>query len=274
MSSPVIAKIQLGRAMRRLRDDAGKSRDEAASALDCDVSKISRIEQGKGSLKTLEVEALLWLYEAPDLRDQLVETARLARKRTAYQVPPWQRDFVGMEAEARTILEYQPEVVPALLQTERYARAVLAADPRRAPAEVDRYVGGRLARQQRLAEEVPPRLRMVLSEGAIRRSVGGPAVHREQLLWLRKFAERPSVDLRVLPFSAGAHAAMGIGFVVLELPDPEVRIGYVETLDSADYLTEPAQLDRYAELFERLFDSAADAEQTAALCAEVIGQLD
>jgi hypothetical protein len=271
MGSPVVAKIQLGRLMRRLRAESGASREEAAGVVDCDVSKISRVEVGKGSLRTLEVDALLALYGRKDLRDQAVAIARDARRRTSYRVPDWARDFVGMEAEAKEMRTYHAELVPGLLQTADYARAVTkAADPQRAASEVDRLVGGRAERQARLTDDHPPQLFTVLNEAVVRRVIGGRDVMRDQLTQLLKVAELPTVSVHVLPFSAGAHAGMGSSFILLDLAAPEgVRFVYVEDLDSADYLDEIPQVERYRLAFDRILGAALGPAETIDLIERV-----
>jgi hypothetical protein len=271
MGSPVVAKIQLGRLMRRLRAESGASREEAAGVVDCDVSKISRVEVGKGSLRTLEVDALLALYGRKDLRDQAVAIARDARRRTSYRVPDWARDFVGMEADAKEIRTYETELVPGILQTEGYTRAVTrAADPRRAAVEVDRLVGGRAERQARLTGDNPPHLFAVINEAVVHRLVGGRKIMQDQLTRLLNLAELPTVNLHVLPFSAGAHSGMGTSFVLLDLSEPTgVRFVYLEDLDSADYLDEIPDIERYSLAFDRILGAALGPTETVDLIERV-----
>ncbi|OZM72049.1 transcriptional regulator [Amycolatopsis antarctica] len=264
MGSPVVAKIQLGRLMRRLRTESDLTREDAARTIDCDISKISRVEAGKGSLRTPEVDLLIALYQRDDLREQAVAMARDARRRTSYRVPDWARDFVGMEADSKEIRTYEAELVPGLLQTPAYTRAVtMAANPQRDADEVDRLVGARAERQARLTGDNPPHLFAVVNEAVVRRVVGGRKTMQDQLGRLLDLAELPTVSLHVLPFTAGAHAGMGTSFVLLALEEPAgVRFVYLEDIASADYLDEEMHVRGYSLVFDRLLGAALGNVET------------
>ena len=223
------------------------------------------METGKLTLRAAEVRALLTLYGVTgDGVDVVLQLAREARRRTTYRVPDWARTYVGLEAEAVEIKEYQPELMPGLLQTEAYARAVTrAADPTRDPAEVERMVATRQDRQTRLLADDGPRYWVVLNEAVIRRQVGGAAVMSEQVAWLADVATRPRVSVQVLPFIAGAHAAMGSSFVLLRLGSPtDVEVAYLEDLWSADYVDRPMQVAAYTNAFDRLSVAALDGDDS------------
>ncbi|WP_052395190.1 helix-turn-helix transcriptional regulator [Kutzneria sp. 744] len=183
MANPVVSKILLGFEMRELRENSSVSREAMAEVLDCDLSKISRIENGKGSLSTLEVKALAELFDLPAKKaDQLKALARDSRRRTSYRVADWAQKYAGLEQASSEIRIYENELVHGLFQTEDYSRVVtLAADPTRPAKEVDRLVAGRSERQNLLLEDQPPRLVVVLNEAVIRRVVGGPVVMAAQL---------------------------------------------------------------------------------------------
>lgn len=274
--SPTVRRLQLGRELRRLREVGEVTREAAAQELECDLSKISKIETGKLSLQAAEVRALLNLYGvAGDELDRIVALAREARRRTASRVPDWARTYVGLEAEAAEIKNYEAELVPGLLQTEVYTRAVTrAADPTRSPAEVERLVATRSERQARLVEANAPQLWLVLNEAVIRRQVGGPAVMAEQLGRLLELGRLPSVSLQVLPFSAGAHAAMGTSFIILRLAEPpDAQVVYLEDLWSADYVDRPAQVAAYNSVFDRVSTAALETGKTVSLIEQVIGEM-
>jgi hypothetical protein len=190
-------------------------------------------------------------------------------------VPEWVRAFVGLEAEAAEIKKFEVELVPGLFQTEAYTRAVTrAADPTRNPAEVDRLVAIRQERQARLFGDGPPQLWVVLNEAVIRRAVGGPEVMSEQLGRLRELADLPTVSLQVLPFNAGAHAAMGSSFSILRLPDPGGQVVYLEDLWSAEYVDREPQVAAYNQVFDRLRTTALDAAETMSLIERAMGESD
>lgn len=263
-SSPTVSRLQLGRELRRLREAAQVSRDEAASELECGVSKISKVETGKATVRAGEVKVLLDRYGVTE-REAVLRLARDARKRSAYRVPDWAKTFVGLEAEAAEIRTYQAELVPGLLQTRDYARLVTrAADPYRDPREIERLVDARVDRQQRLlSDDAPPLLWAIVSEAVIRRIVGDSEVMQGQLLALLSLAERSNVTIQVLPFDAGAHAAMGSSFVHLRLADPpDAEVVYLEDITSADYLDRPAHVTTYYQVFGMLAQVAVSPEKS------------
>ncbi len=265
-TSPTVYRLQLGRELRRLRELAGLGRDVAAAELECGVSKISKIETGKATLRPAEVKALLDRYHVND-RDLALRLARDARRRSTVRVPDWAKTFVGMEADAAEIRTYQTELVPGLLQTEAYARVVTqAADPTRDPREVERLVTARIERQQRLRSENAPLIWAVLNEGVIRRQVGDKEIIGRQLEHLAALNTDPNITIQVLPFTAGAHPAMGSTFVHLRLADPpDGEMIYLEDMASADYLDNPAKIASYLAAFGSLALTALDPAATTTL---------
>ena len=187
--SPTMRRRRLARELARLREDRGMTIREAAGALEWDPSKLSRVEGLQRGIIVRDVRRLLDLYQVTDeaQREALFELARQARQRGWWQayadvMPSEYATLIGLEAEAAEIRTYQPELVHGLLQTEDYARAVIRAGrPGDTAAEVDRRVEIRMTRQQILDRDDPPRVRVVLNEGAVRRLVGGREVMRAQL---------------------------------------------------------------------------------------------
>lgn len=265
-SSPTVYRLQLGRELRRLREAAGLSRDDAAAELECTVSKISKIETGKATMRPAEVRALLDRYHATD-RDAVLQLARDARRRSAHRVPDWAKTFVGLEADAAEIRTYHNELVPGLLQTEDYARVVTqAADPTRDPRAVERLVAARIERQQRLRSRDGPLIWAILNEAVIRRQVGDKETIGRQLEHLAALNDDPNITIQVLPFSAGAHPAMGSSFVHLRLADPpDAEIIYLEEMSSADYLGSPAKIVGYLAAFGALAQAALSAAKSSVM---------
>ena len=264
---PTPRRLQFGRELRRLRERAGVTRDQVAELLDSDLSKVSRIETGRQGISVAEVKLLLGLFRIEDQAevDRIIDLAREARKRQeAIPVPPYLRAYVSLEAEAVEIKLFQIDLIPGLLQTEAYTRAIAHAyDPTQARTEVDQLVTIRRDRQARLIGDNPPALWIVLHEAAVRAEVGGADVMREQLARVLELAELPSVTVQLIPFKGGAHAAMGYVFSILRLPEPEGhRVVYLEDLWSADYLDKPKQVSAYSVLFDRLCTSALDERGT------------
>jgi len=275
-ASTTVRRLQLGRELRRLREDAGVAREAVAAELECDLSKVSRLENGKLALNAAEIRALLALYDVEgDEAERVQRMAREARKRTVVRVPDWARTYLGLEADAAEIKKFEIELVPGLLQTEAYTRAVArAADPTKNPAEIERLVETRKERQSRLTDDDAPLLWVVMGEAVIHRPVGGPAAMAEQLARLVEVARHPKVSLQVLPFARGAHAAMGSSFTILRLSDPaDVQIVYLEDLWSADYVDKLDRVGAYAGTFDRLCSEALDTEATIELMTATIERL-
>jgi transcriptional regulator with XRE-family HTH domain len=264
---PTVYRLQLGRELRRLRESAGLSRDDAAAVLECGASKISKIETGKATMRPAEVKALLDRYGVTE-RDEVLRLARDARRRSTHRLPDWAQMFVGLEADAAEIRTYETELVPGLLQTEDYARVVTqAADPTRDPREVERLVAARIERQERLRSAGGPLIWAILNEAVIRREVGGKEIIGRQLEHLANLNNTdPNITIQVMPFSAGAHPAMGSSFVHLRLVDPpDSETIYLEDMASADYLSNPAKIASYLTAFGMLAQTALDPAKSSIL---------
>lgn len=272
MANPIVSRIQFSLELRKLRERSGVSREAVAEALDSDLSRVSRLENAKGTLRLPELHAVLDLLGVPkDARADLERLARASRGHSTYRVPDWAQKFAGIEQASSALRTYETELVPGLLQTEGYIRAVaVAGNPARGNAEVDRLVAGRLDRQRMLTNDHPPQYWAVINEAVLRRRVGTKNVMEKQLSRLLELAETPTISLHVMPFSAGAHASMGSSFVLVDLPSPiDARIVYLEDLMSADYLEQPEQIKAYSLAFERLLGSALGPRLTVDLIDEV-----
>lgn len=256
--------------------------EEVGSRLLVSGSKISRLETGRRGIQPRDVRDLLDLYgvDDEDKREALMTLTRQARQkgwwhRYGEAIPEWFEVYVGLEAEASTLRTYEAELVPGLLQTVDYARAVhRAADTEGSSQEIERRLEIRMARQELLTRPASPRFWAVMNEAVIRRVVGGQGLMRLQLERLAEAAELPNVTLQILPFGAGAHAAMLSSFHVLEFPervDPDVV--YLENMTGALYLEKPAEVDRYILAFDHLKAKALDPDESVTLIARVAKEL-
>jgi transcriptional regulator with XRE-family HTH domain len=270
--TPTGRRRRLGAELRRLREAAGLTIDRVAEELECSPSKVSRIETGQVSATPRDVRDMLELYRVDDARiEAMVQVAREARQRGWWQkfvdVPDGVPAYVGLETAATSIDIYMALLVPALLQTPDYARAVIAAvRPDLPPTEIDRRVELRLRRQDLLGQERPPRIRVLLDDTVLRRPVGGPAVMAAQRRRLLADADRPAVTIQVLEVGAGAHAGMDGPFTIFGFPAPAERD--VVALDSAAdalYLEGPEDVARYRRVFELLLPAARSPEDSAAI---------
>ncbi|MFI7429415.1 DUF5753 domain-containing protein [Micromonospora sp. NPDC049836] len=260
MVNPTIQRRRLGLALKRARENAGKTQDEAAAVIDAAASKISRLELGQSGLKLTDLNLLLDLYgvsgeEAEPLR----ELARAGRQRGRWStyrnaVPDWFRQYLDLEGDASEIRWYQPEVIPGILQIEPYIRAMNAtAHPRLATEDVDRQVAVRLERQAILQQADGPDLSFILSESALRRSIGDAATMRGQLVHLTEIGKQPNVTLQVFPFDAQTYETASFNFIILRFGDDAASdVIYVETFTDADYLDRPDAVRAYTRLWDRL----------------------
>ena len=271
--SPTVRRRRLAAELRRLRDQAKLTIEDVAEKLECSTSKISRMETGHVGVNPRDARELLRLYGvSEDQLDALVQLAKEARKKGWWHAynEVFSGAFVGLEAEASSLRAYQALLVPGLLQTEDYMRAVIrAARPDATPAEVDKRVQARLERQQLLTDVEPPQYWAVIDEAVLCRSVGGDAVMHAQLNWLATRAVLPRVTIQVLPFSAGAHSGMEGPFLILGFPeqaDPDVV--YVDNTTAGFYLEEPAEILRYTLMFDHLRAAALSPDDTVTRIAE------
>lgn len=284
--SPTSLKRYLGGQLRKLRVAAGLKPVDVMRALRCSRSKVTKMEKGHVGVREAELEKLLDLYRVTDpLRQDLLNIGREARKRGWWasekltsSVPEFFRTFIGLEADAEEIRTYQQELVPGLLQTDAYTRAVIhAVSPNLDEAEVERRLKVRRQRQARLIGLDPPRIVAVLHEAVIRTMVGGPETMREQLQFLLDVQRDSPVEIFILPFSVGAHAAIGFTFVLLrDRDEDEPGTVYVDGLTKADYLdeaTDPRDVEIYNDAFERLKTVALPADASRAAVASVIAEL-
>jgi transcriptional regulator with XRE-family HTH domain len=271
--TPTGRRQRLGAELRRLREEAGLTIDRVAEALECSQSKVSRIETGQVSATPRDVRDMLKLYRVDDARrEAMVRVAREARQRGWWQkfvdVPDGVPAYVGLETAATSIDIYMSLIVPALLQTADYAKAVIGAvRPDLPPAELDRRVELRLRRQALLDQERPPALRVLLDDTVVWRPVGGPEVMATQRRRLLEDAQRPSVTLQILPLEAGAHAGIDGPFTLFGFPAPERDVVALDSAADALYLESPEDLRRYRRVFERLLPAALTPEASVALIA-------
>jgi hypothetical protein len=248
---------------------SGKSRREVAEAkLGISEPTLHRIETGKVPVTAANVRALCWLYSADaSMTNALAELALGTSEEQWWDaspvIPDWFKLYVGLEASASRICCYDGEIVPGEFQTEDYARAVFGGEQTADADAADRHVKLRLQRQKTLFKRRPvPQLTTVLGEGVLRRPVGGDAVLAAQIEHLRSVDRRTNVHIKVLPFSAGAHAAMAGAFRIMDFDDPDdPDIVYLESHVGALYLDEPDQVDEYRRVFELITKEAIPIEE-------------
>ena len=282
--SPTVRGRRLRYELRRLREQRGLTIEQVAeqSHGDWTASAISRWETGDRRIRPADLRALLDIYDiGGDQREVLLTLAREARQRGWWQsyssdaVPEWFQVYLGLEAEAASIHEYAAELVPGLFQTADYYRAFMRTAPAAGDEEaIERKIAVRAGRQERLTSDDPPECWAVLNEAAIRRVVGGTEVMRAQLQHIAALADRPQINVQVLPFRAGAHPAMDGSFIILGFPealDPDVV--YLESQTGSLYLEKLPEVDRYQAMFNHLVAKALGPEESIRLIAQVAAEM-
>jgi hypothetical protein len=274
----------VGAELRRLREASGITRDAAGYAIRSSESKISRMELGRVSFKLRDVADLLAMYGLPERDPERERVLALAKQANA---PAWWREYgdlvqswfdnyIGLESSASMIRTYEAQVIPGLLQTLDYARAVVETAIPNAPThQVERRIELRHTRQELvLHREEPPTLWAVVDEAALRRPIGGNAVLRAQLEALVEATEAPNIKIQIMPLRKGVHPALTGAFTILRFPEDDLTdVIYLELVTRALYLDRPDEVDAYTETMERLCVDAYQPSQTADLLLTMLKEL-
>jgi Domain of unknown function (DUF5753) len=230
--------------------------------------------------QTGDVRDMLEVYGVTgDEAEALVQLAREARKRgwwTAYN-DVFTGTYVGLESEAASMHSYEPQIIPGLLETEDYTRALIRAGSVRYDSdEIERRVQARMARQEILTRPEALEIWAVLDEPVIRRPIGGPAVMRAQLQHLLDVTapSNSTITLQILPLAIGSHPGLSGPFLILDFPSSEdPSVVYLETATDGLYLEETAEIERYTLMFDHLRASALSTAESASLIARVVAEM-
>nr|WSZ94831.1 helix-turn-helix domain-containing protein [Streptomyces sp. NBC_00857] len=276
---PEVRRRRLGDELRKLRQSAGLTSGDTARLLGWHQSKVSRIETGASGVKDEDLAALLDALgiSDPQLRALLSALAGTSSGGPGWWmayggvIPPQYRDFISLESQARTARTLETSVVPGLLQTPSYARAVTRAALEGLPAAtVDSLVDVRLARQEVLRAAQPLELHAVLDEAVLRREVGGPEVMRDQLRTLSLLAGLPHVRLQVLPFSAGGYIGLTGPFVIFSFPHiTDLDLVVLDHLTNSLYLERKEDLEAYCAAFRTMQAHALTPKDSLDLIAGI-----
>ncbi|GAA2641852.1 helix-turn-helix domain-containing protein [Paractinoplanes durhamensis] len=268
------ARRELGSELRRLRGERRGA--TVATALGWSESKLSRIETAHTAITEDDLDRLLTTYGVRvEDRDRLRDLARRGRDRawwTQYRssVPDPYDEYLALEGEACLIGEWEAQVVPGLLQTGEYARAVIEAGADvDDPDVIQRRLALRMARQAVLTRDPPPMLRMVLDEAVLYREVGGRDVLLRQLARLTEDSRRPGIELLILPFSAGAHAGQTESFMVLDFAEgTRAPVVHIEGLTGGLFRVKPGELEVYRDALNDLRKRSLSPEDSRTAIAE------
>ncbi|RSO06915.1 XRE family transcriptional regulator [Streptomyces sp. WAC 06783] len=268
----------LGEQLRRMRQERGLALKNVAPLIRGSVSKVSRLERGESPPKERDVFDLIRHYGATaEQRREIDSLLRQTQDSAWWQqysdvTPNFLKRLIGLEDAADKIYTYENHVVPGILQIRDYARVLVAAAMPSAPPEaVERPVELRMARQQLLSKPNPPEVIALMEEGILRRPVGGPGVMCAQLEHLKRVAELPHVQLRIVEFEYGASAAPTYPITHLRFGDGgPAELVYVELLSSAQYLTKTAEVEQHRHVLAELSTVSASREKSAQMLDEAL----
>ena len=276
--SPTVRGRRLAAELRRLRERTGLTGEEVAERLGWSGSKVSRIELHRTGIKQADLRELLDLYEVGEPhRQELIALARESSQKNWLEVmgagfPPEYAAYLYAEAEAESIWNWEPQVVPGLLQTPDYARAVMqgwrAMFPV-PPRETERRIEARLLRQEALTRDPPLELSVVVDESVLRRRFGASEIMRRQLEHLAEAAELPNVDVRIHRLDGNDPPLATGAFSYMQFPHvrdiPLHDIVSIELLEGNTYLEDEEQTYRYRVAFEYLERRSMDPGQSRSL---------
>lgn len=276
---PTVRSLQLARRLKDLREERGLAAKDVAEALRWSVAKVSRVENAVIGISVEDVEAALDLYGGLDHveRADLLQLARDAGKRGWWAAfkDVFKGAYPGLEDQASRLRTYEPLLIPGLLQTHDYIRAVTAAappkskDPDTAQELLEQRVKARIARQSLLSRPDAPKMHFLIGEAALRQQVGGPDVMRKQIAALWEASTKPNITIQIVPFSGGAHCGMDGPFVVMDFAAAQMRIAYTEGHGGGLYLESESDLVEMEARWEGILGVALSSQDSeASLLAE------
>jgi transcriptional regulator with XRE-family HTH domain len=259
--------VRLGKQIRVYRERSGLSQEELGERIKLSPTMLSAMERGARGIKRSHMEQI---DSALGTRDLLTQ----AWDRTEGSgLPPWYRGAAELEREASEIQEYQPMVVPGLLQTEDYARHLIRVGlPNETPSGIDRLVHGRMQRQELLEAESPPRLLYVMDEATLRRPFGGRDLMCRQLTHLLEVSQKPHVMIHIVPFDTADHPGLSNGFALISVP-AKGSILYIETRRIGTPTADADAVEDYVRLFGDLRGAALPRDTSHRLISQVLGEL-
>ena len=273
-TNPTLRQRELGIRLRELRNRSGLTVEDVAEKLLCSATKISRLETGARRPSLRDVRDLCSLYDVDESASaDFMKLAREAREQGWWtQYDDLKLDpYIGLEQVAKSITTYTMYYIPALLQTEEYARAIITGIAQKISSEIlQQRVEARLRRQQLLYDDNRPRYRVLLDEAVLHRTVGGPTVMAAQLEKVLQTERQGQVTIQVIPFSIGAHASADVHFVLLEFAEESdlSPVVFIEGLRTNQYLERKDDITRYREAIELLRDSALSPRDSIQLVDE------
>jgi transcriptional regulator with XRE-family HTH domain len=275
---PTMRQRRLARRLKELRLAAGLKHADAAEILACAPSKLTRIENAHSGIRLLDLRALLDAYgvQDPETRMDIEQLAKDARKKGwwaqyAHKARSEYLGYIAVEWDSTEMLSVEPFLVPGLLQTSAYTKAMARLTfPDMTDAQAEEQAKLKQERQRILSRD-GYRFWCVITESALHAEVGGTEVHREQLAHLREAALMPSVELQVLPMNSPANALLYGPFAILRFADTG-DIAFAEQRDGTLYYEEPHLTEGFHASFRRLNMAAMPPEDSRRLISAALGQ--
>ncbi|MFJ6018631.1 helix-turn-helix domain-containing protein [Nocardiopsis alba] len=279
--SPTLRRRRLSAELKRARSETKLTSTQAAKALGWAAGKLSQVENAETQkVKADDLDKMMDLYKIhdPARREALHELAKDAKVRgwwSKYREVFGPESLPDFEAEASTIRTFESSVIPGLLQTPDYARAVFQGGRYTGAEEIERRTQARMARREILTRFSPTRLRIVLDEAALHRTIGSSEIMAEQMRYLLYMAELPNVDLQVLPFSVGAHNALIAPFSILEFPEPlDLPLVFIETATGGLFLEEAEEVEQHSVTFSDSQGSAMSTARSARFITDILKSIE
>ncbi|GAA4541061.1 helix-turn-helix domain-containing protein [Amycolatopsis samaneae] len=264
--------------LRTLRRARGLTCKDVAAALDCSESKVSRMETGERGLYADEVSAILGFLKVPSkTREYLVKLVRDGEERNWHEIhgklPPNWKELMEFEADATSIRNYEPLLVPGLAQVPDYSRAIIrGGNPKLTDVEIDSLVATRMTRQVIFSRRPAPSVHLVMDETVLTRPVCRAEIRRAQLRNLLSLSERRSVTIQVVPFTAKANPGLEGPFVALDFAEDH-SVVYMDSRGTSSFLEEDVHIDRVKVSWQGILAAALSPEESMRLVANVIGTL-
>ena len=252
---PAALRRRLMRELRRYRNEAGMTQKDVAEAMDWSPSKVIRIESGAVAVSTNDLRVLLSHYKVQDpaVVEDLIQTAKNSKRSTWNEyrdvITPVAATYFGYEASASIIRQFEPQVIPGLLQTEEYARALLRDVYGLDGDRIERHWRIRQERQELLDRDKLPEMFFILDEAVLRREVGGSKIMNRQRARLEELGAMPSISVQVIPFGRGGYPGLPGPFILLEFLDNDTVL-YLESRSETVTRDDPDEIGKYLDAFQ------------------------
>ncbi|WP_181786174.1 helix-turn-helix domain-containing protein [Streptomyces phytophilus] len=265
--SPPAIWIGYGKLVKLHRRRAGMTQPQLADAVGYSWETVAAIEQARRPAKLAFTRGAERELDAQGTLMALQEEVDRAK------LPEYFRDVAFLEEEALSRYDWNPLLVPGLLQTEAYARALISAHcPPLAEDEIEQSVEARMARQRLLTRKKPVELCFIVGEAALRNQVGGKRVQREQLETLRKHTDLPHVEIQVMPWTCGFHPGLNGPMIVMETAEHEV-LGYVESQEAGFVVSEADRVSAFTHRYGKMRSLALNPDESAQFIDRLAGEL-